>query len=142
MANEQKPETALIQQLCDAMQALQDERDALLARVDTINQALGLIQTQQPKPPAKEPKGSKSPKSSGMKEAVLIAVTGTQGLTIKEIQGLLPEHPGKSLEATIHSLASTGQLVKDGSTPRRFSLPAPEAKAKTNGAAKTAGATV
>src|SRR6478609_6617541 len=139
MASDTKPETALIEQLCNAMQALQDERDALLARVDTINKALGLIQGQAPKTAAKEPKGSKAPKGTGLKEAVLVAVTGTAGLTIKEIQTLVSEGSPKSVEATVHSLASAGQLVKDGSTPRKFSLLVPEQKAKTNGAAKTAG---
>jgi hypothetical protein len=139
-----KPEVSLIEQLTQIRQSLQEERENLLERVATIDQALAVTPSPKPaqKPTNKGPNLLRTPRSGGIKEAVLVAVTGTPGLTIREIQTLLSEHPAKSVESVVHSLASAGTLAKDGSSPRKFSLAAvTEPKAKSNAAAKAVGAT-
>ncbi len=116
-----KPEIPLIEQLNQVRQALQDERQSLLNRVATIDQALAVTPSAKPQKPAKSPNIIRTPKSGGIREAVLSAITGTSGLTMKEIQTLLSEHPAKSVESVVHSLSSAGTLAKDGS-PRKFSI--------------------
>jgi len=138
-----KPESSLIEQLTQVREALTAERESLLERVASIDQALGAVPSA--KPQQKPVKGTKTigtPRAGGIKEAVVIAITGTSGLTIREIQELLSEHPAKSVESVVHSLASAGTLTKDTSSPKKFSLAsAPELKSKSNGAPKSVGAT-
>lgn len=116
------PELDLISQLTQVRQQLTQERETLLARVAVIDEALGT-----PSPTTKtqkrNPKNPATPKPGGLKESILSVVEQQPGLTIKEIQSLVSDAPAKSVEATVHSLASGGQLVKDGSTPRKFSIP-------------------
>jgi len=114
------PELDLISQLTQVRQALTQERETLLARVAVIDEALGTPAP--PKTQKRNPKNPAAPKPGGLKESILSVVEQQPGLTIKEIQSLVSA-PEKSVEATVHSLASGGQLVKDGSTPRKFSLP-------------------
>lgn len=116
------PELDLISQLTQVRQQLTQERETLLARVAVIDEALGTTSAA-PKIQKRSPKVPGTTKSGGLKELILTAVEGSAGLTIKEIQSLVSEAPAKSVEATVHSLASGGQLTKDSSTPRKFSLP-------------------
>jgi len=124
------PELDLISQLTQVRQQLTQERETLLARVAVIDEALGTKETPT-KTQKRNPKIAAASKPGGLKELILTAVEGSTGLTIKEIQSLVSEAPAKSVEATVHSLASGGQLAKDTSTPRKFSIPK---IAKTNGA--------
>lgn len=116
------PEADLIQQLTGIRQALQAEKEALLARVTTIDEALGA------KPLAKPVKGvhsmntPKTSKGPGIREGVLTAVSTP--MTMKEIQTLLSEHSPKSVESVVHGLVSAGQVSKDNSSPKKFSLKA------------------
>ncbi len=127
-----KPEVALIDQLNQARQALQEERESLVARIATIDEALGV---QPQKAAKKEPKGSKKPKA-GIKEAVLTILGAGGPLTIKQVQDTIgPDASPKSVEAVMHGLVTSGHLIKDASMPRKFSL----ISKKTNGA-KTNGA--
>jgi|SRR6185369_9503053 len=115
------PELDLISQLTQVRQQLTQERETLLARVQVIDEALG-TPTPTAKTQKRNPKNPATPKPGGLKESILSAVEQQPGLTIKEIQSLVSA-PEKSVEATVHNLASGGQLVKDSSTPRKFSLP-------------------
>ena len=115
------PELDLISQLTQVRQQLTQERETLLARVQVIDEALGTPAP--PKTQKRNPKNPAAPKPGGLKESILSVVEQQPGLTIKEIQSLVSDAPAKSVEATVHSLASGGQLIKDGSTPRKFSLP-------------------
>jgi hypothetical protein len=63
-------------------------------------------------------------------------------MTIKEVQERLEEHSPKSVESVVHTLASAGQLLKDNSSPRRFTLPAQPAEVKSKSNGKSAGAAV
>jgi len=121
-----------IEQFTQARTALLQLRQSLVDQIAEIDAALANSLT---KPKPKEPSGSKQPKA-GIKENIITAVEGTAGLTIKEIQTLVSTASAKSVEATVHQMASEGRLLKDTSTPRKFSLP------KTNGATKTNGASV
>jgi len=121
------PETPLIQKLAETRLALEAEREALLARVAAIDEALavGTVSTA-PKAvksvkPTKESKASKP----GLREAITGSLVGKSGgLTIRQIQEALPTHPPKSIESLTHTMATAGKLAKDNSSPKRFSLPA------------------
>jgi hypothetical protein len=134
------PESPLIQKLAEVRQALQAEREALLARVSAIDEALavGMPASTVPKTakPAKAaPKEAKPPRATGVREAIIGALNGKPGLTIKQLQEALPEYPAKTVESTTHVMASSGLLAKDGSSPKRFSLPVAP---KTNGVSASA----
>jgi hypothetical protein len=116
------PELDLITQLTQVREALTQEREALIARVAVIDDALG-TPAAATKPTKRTPKTAAASKPGGLKESILTAVEGTPGLTIKEIQLLVSEGSPKSVEAIVHGLASEGRLTKDGSTPRKFSMP-------------------
>jgi len=139
-----KPEVSLIEQLTQVREALTAERESLLERVASIDAALAVTPSAKPtKSPQKGTNNIRTPKAGGLKEAVLTAVTGS-ALTVKEIQTLLSEHSPKSVESVVHSLASGGQLTKDTSSPKKFSLPVqPQSEPKkSNGSAARPQASV
>ncbi len=134
--NKPTPETDLISQLTTIRQALSEEREGLLARVAVIDEALAAGAPSPAKPTAK------APKATGIREAITSLVTRRPGQTIRELQEALPEHPPKTVENTVRAMASAGQLSKDDSTPRKFTLPpAPsnvKAAPKANGVSASA----
>jgi len=140
-----KPEVSLIEQLTQVREALTAERESLLERVASIDAALAVTPSTKPaQKAAKGPSNIRTPKTTGIRDAVLLVVAGSPNSTIKQIQESLGEHSPKSVESVVHALVSSGNLVKDGSTPRKFSLPAqpqPEPK-KTNGSAARPQASV
>ena len=145
MTTNTKPEVSLIQTLNDVRQALVEERDSLLSRAAEIDAALGVIPTNKPaQKPVKAPKATSTPRTGGIKEQVLGVVAATPQATIKQIQELLPDASATSVESVVHGLVGTGQLIKDSSTPRKFTLasaaPVPEVKTKSN--SKTNGASI
>jgi hypothetical protein len=120
------PEISLIQKLSEVRQALEGERQELLARVAVIEQALAVAApTKVTKPHTKEPKGQRA---GGIREAVLTSLVGKTGTTIRQLQDMLPDHSPKSVESVTHGLASAGLLKKEGTNPKRFSLVATAAE--------------
>ena len=113
------PEADLIQQLTGIRQALTEERQRLMERVATIDDALGVVPSK-PQPKATKAASTTS-KGPSIKDGVLVALTGT-ALPMKEIQALLSEHSPKSVETVVHGLVSSGLATKDNSSPKRFSL--------------------
>jgi len=134
------PELSLIQKLSETRQALEAERESLLARVAGIDEALGAPTPKSQQKPAKGPKDIRTPRQGGIKEAVIAAVTRSPALTIREIQESLAEHPAKSVENMVRSLAAAGKLRKDESSPRKFSVPVTTpTNGKANGAHRSNG---
>lgn len=143
------PEIEMLTQLATIRQSLVEERDSLLARAAEIDAALSATPAPALASPSKPaPKAMKAAKEPGLpriglKDRVLAAVTANPGATIKYIQEMIPDSPASSVDSVVHSLVGTGQLNKDTSTPRKFTLaaaaPVAEVK-KSNG--KSAGAAV
>lgn len=101
---------------------LQAERAQLVARLAQIDSELG----------GEAPKVKT--RAKGVSEAVVAFVAAHPASTIKQVQEGLPDVPAAAVEGAVRSLAQKGTLTKDESTPRKFSVPAPEEK---NGAKKT-----
>jgi hypothetical protein len=117
------PEINLIQKLSEVRQALEPERKALLTRVAAIEQALAVgMVLASPKGNKPTPKPSKVQRPGGIREAIMATVVGTPGMTIRQIQESLPDHPPKSIESVTHTMATAGILAKEGSSPKRFRL--------------------
>lgn len=94
---------------------LQAERAKLVARLAEIDAELGGGEAA----PAKV-------RARGVNVAVTAFIAQHPGSTIKEVQAGLPELPASSVETNIRAMAAKGALMKDDSTPRKFSVPTPE----------------
>lgn len=93
---------------------LQAERARLVARLAEIDAELG-----------GEAKPART-RTKGVSEAVLAFVTAHPLSTIKQVQEGLPELPAPAVESAVRGLAGKGTLIKDESTPRKFSVPTPK----------------
>jgi hypothetical protein len=112
-------ETDLIAQLTIIRDALTDERASLVARIATIDEALGA------QPGAAPKKATRAHGTGTLKAGVLAALEATPASTIREIALVCPEDSVKSIESTLQGLVASGQVTKDASTPRKFSLATP-----------------
>lgn len=110
------PEAELITQLGDIRRTLTEERERLLQRVATIDEALAAPAAAQL---PNSPKATRTREGPGTKEAILAVLT--KPMTVKEVVALLPAQAPKSVEAVLHGLATAGKVAKDNSTPKKFS---------------------
>jgi len=118
-------EAELIHQLATVRKALENEREALMARVAAIDEALGL----------RGAKAAPRPKKTGNIKDDVLRILGTAPQTMKGIQGAIPDASPNSVQSVVYGLVGSGELAKDDSNPKKFSI---AEKPKTNGVKRAA----